>query len=142
MPAFLAAQVQVPPLRDRLADLPLLARALVPVAELTPAALQALEQYAWPGNVAELRGALLHAAALAGDTAIDVWHLPHDLRHVPPVDVLIQLPEDGLNMEAVEISLLRQALERAQGNKTRAAELLGLTRHTLLYRLEKYGLDT
>ena len=120
----------------------MLARALVPAAELTPSALQALEQHAWPGNVAELRGALLYAVALAGDATIDVGHLPLVLRHVPPVDVLIQLPEDGLNMEAVEISLLRQALERAQGNKTRAAELLGLTRHTLLYRLEKYGLDT
>jgi transcriptional regulator with PAS, ATPase and Fis domain len=79
---------------------------------------------------------------LTGDMAIDIGHLPHDLRRLPPVDVPIELPEDGLNMEAVEISLLRQALGRAQGNKTRAAELLGLTRHTLLYRLEKYGLDT
>lgn len=141
MPTFLAAQVQVPPLRERLVDLPLLSRALVPTAELTPALLEALEQHAWPGNVAELRGALLHAAALAGDTTIDIGHLPRDLRRVPAPDVPIQLPQDGLNMEAVEIALLRQALERAQGNKTRAADLLGLTRHTLLYRLEKYGLD-
>jgi DNA-binding protein Fis len=56
--------------------------------------------------------------------------------------VPIRLPEAGLNMKTVEITLLRQALEQAQGNKTRAAELLGLTRHPLLYRLEKSGLDS
>jgi DNA-binding NtrC family response regulator len=46
----------------------------------------------------------------------------------------------GVNLEAVEQDLIRQALERARGNKSKAAELLGLTRHTLLYRMEKYGI--
>jgi DNA-binding protein Fis len=53
----------------------------------------------------------------------------------------IQLPLEGVNLEQVEIALLRQALTRAGSNKTRAAELLGLSRHTLLYRLEKYGIE-
>lgn len=136
------ARVQVPPLRERIADLPLLAQAFVPNIELTPPALHALEQYGWPGNVAELRGVLLRATAIAGGGQIEIAHLPPEVRLAPAPDESIRLPDEGISMEAVEIALLRQAMERAHGNKTRAAELLGLTRHTLLYRLEKYGLET
>jgi DNA-binding NtrC family response regulator len=53
----------------------------------------------------------------------------------------MELPPEGVNLEQVEQALIRQALERARGNKSKAAELLGLTRHTLLYRMEKYGIS-
>ena len=52
----------------------------------------------------------------------------------------MQLPPEGVNLEQVEQNLIRQALERARGNKSKAAELLGLSRHTLLYRMEKYSI--
>jgi DNA-binding NtrC family response regulator len=135
------AEVLAPPLRDRAGDLPLLARSFAPDAEVTPAALEALAHYAWPGNVAELRGVIDRAMALAAGHPIDVCHLPREVCDGPAAETPMRLPPEGLSLEAVEIALLRQALELAGGNKTRAAELLGLTRHTLLYRLEKYELD-
>ncbi|HSH80072.1 MAG TPA: response regulator [Herpetosiphonaceae bacterium] len=133
-------QVHVPPLREHPADLPLLVRVLLPSADVTPGVIAALERYVWPGNIAELRGMLERASVLAAGGAIEERHLPEHIRQVSVPGTLIQLPREGLNLEAVEITLLRQALEQAHGNKSRAADLLGLTRHTLLYRLEKYGL--
>jgi transcriptional regulator with PAS, ATPase and Fis domain len=67
-----------------------------------------------------------------------VQHLPDRVRAAPLPNTPIRLPPEGLSLEELEVALIRQALARAGGNKTRAAELLGLTRHTLLYRLEKY----
>jgi two-component system NtrC family response regulator len=137
--------VTVPPLRERLDDVPLLVRHFLGERALTPLALQALLRYDWPGNVAELRRVVERAAALAAvGEAIDLEHLPEAVAAslTVPERVPFRLPPEGVNLEEVERELIRQALERAHGNKTRAAELLGLTRHTLLYRLEKYGLKT
>ncbi len=134
--------VPVPSLTERASDIPLIVRALAPSVVMTPAAFHQLEQYAWPGNLTELRHVLDRASALAHGGAIDREHLPMALQTVVTDDQPIRLPPDGINLEAVEISLIRQALVQAHGNKSRAAELLGLTRHTLLYRLEKYGLKT
>ena len=136
----LAPQVHVPALRERLLDLPLLAEAFVPGMMLSPDALHILSRYPWPSNIAELRGVVMGAAVLAGDTVIEERHLSAHVTRAPALGAPVILPMEGLNLEAVEISLLQQALDLAAGNKTRAAELLGLTRHTLLYRLEKYGL--
>ncbi len=141
-PALAAGgRIAVPPLRDRLSDIVVLARALAPAHAITAAVAERLEDYDWPGNVGELQGVVQRAAVLAGDGPIDERHLPPEIRRSVVDDPPVQLPADGLNMEQVEIGLLRQALQRAHGNKTRAAELLGLTRPTLLYRLDKYGLD-
>lgn len=69
-------------------------------------------------------------------------HLPAAIQHASEATISgpVYLPPEGVNLEQVEQILIRQALERAHGNKTKAAELLGLTRHTLLYRMEKYGI--
>ncbi len=136
--------VTVPPLRERREDVLALVRAQVPHAAISPGALEILEGYGWPGNVAELRSVVLRAVMLAGTGPVEEHHLPEHLRRraaVQPSDGPIRLPPDGLSLEGVEVALLQQALSLAGGNKTRAAELLGLTRHTLLYRLQKYGLD-
>ena len=135
------ARLRVPALRERLDDLPLLAAAFAPDSELTAPALQLLERHHWPGNVAELRGVIERAAAMAKGGPIQECHLPSSVQSMEAPHVPINLPAEGLNMEEIEVALLRQALDRAGGNKTRAAELLGLTRHTLLYRIEKYGLE-
>jgi two-component system NtrC family response regulator len=137
--------VTVPPLRERRDDAPLLVKHFLGERGLTPLALQALLRYDWPGNVAELRRVVERAAALApAGEAIDLEHLPEAVAAslTVPERVPFRLPPGGVNLEEVERELIRQALERVHGNKTRAAELLGLTRHTLLYRLEKYGLKT
>lgn len=137
---FTLPDVLVPSLAERASDIPLIVRALAPSVVVTAAALQQLEQYAWPGNVTELRHVIDRATALAHGNAIDRDHLPTPPQGAVAEDHPIHLPPDGINLEAVEVSLIRQALVQAHGNKSRAAELLGLTRHTLLYRLEKYGL--
>jgi DNA-binding NtrC family response regulator len=107
---------------------------------ITPAALQVLEQYSWPGNLNELRSVLERANQLAGTEPIDVIHLPERLQ-AAVASTPDRLPPQGINLEQLEQTLIRQALEQAHGNKSRAAELLGLTRHTLLYRMEKYAVN-
>jgi DNA-binding NtrC family response regulator len=131
-------EVSVPPLSAHLDDLLLFAAAWLPNCRVTPAAAELLHAYSWPGNLAELRGVLERAAQLAGDSSIDVMHLPDRVRAAPLPHTPVRLPPEGISLEALEIELIKQALARAGGNKSRAADLLGLTRHTLLYRLEKY----
>ena len=140
--AYLPMQLRVPALRERPGDALLLARHFVGEHSITTQAMQTIEHYSWPENVAELRSALLHAAQMAGMSPIDSIHLPaHIVATSGPADSRrIGLPPEGVSLEAVEQDLIRQALDRARGNKSKAAELLGLTRHTLLYRMEKYGI--
>ena len=142
--------VEVPALRARPTDLALLAghfcaelgqlygRAL----ELAPGGLAELERYPWPGNVRELRNVMERAVLLASGTTLDAEIFAGLLR--PPSrgaeNDPFRLPEGGVSLESLERDLIRQALERAGGNRTRAAALLGLTRDTLRYRLEKYGI--
>ena len=139
---FTLAELHVPRLAEHASDIALIVRALDPENVITPAALRLLEQYAWPGNQTELRHVIERAAVLARGAPIEREHLPVSLQAHVPDDLPIHLPPEGINLEAVEISLIRQALVQAHGNKSRAAELLGLTRHTLLYRLDKYGVKT
>jgi DNA-binding NtrC family response regulator len=131
-------EVSVPPLRAHLDDLLLFVESWLPTSQITPAAAELLHAYEWPGNLSELRGVLERADRLAAGGPIDVQHLPDRVRAAPLPNTPIRLPPEGLSLEELEVALIRQALARAGGNKTRAAELLGLTRHTLLYRLEKY----
>ncbi len=138
----LPLRLKLPPLRDRGGDILLLARHFAGAVEITPLAQQALEQYDWPEHVAEMRATVAAALARAGNGPIDLEHLPTILRnsvervsHRP-----FQLPSDGIILDDIEQQLIRQALVKAHGNKSKAAELLGLTRHTLLYRMGKYGI--
>ncbi|MCG8348933.1 MAG: response regulator [Chloroflexales bacterium] len=135
------AEVRVPPLREHLDDLLLLAQFWLGDTAIAPAASNALHAYSWPGNIAELRGVLERAAALAHGAPIEERHLSANVCAAPLANEVIRLPPEGLNLETVEVALIRQALVLAGGNKSRAAELLGLTRHTLLYRLEKYSIE-
>lgn len=140
---ILTTSVQVPPLRARASDILLIAHAFAERHAITPRASRQLERYSWPGNVAELRGVIQRALVLAGDAPIDLDHLPRYITDNVPAMTSpeIHLPTGGLNLEEVEEQLIRQALIQANGNKSKAAELLGLTRHTLLYRIEKYHIQ-
>ena len=140
--------IVLPPLRDRPGDVPrlvdhLLRRHGAPADKLTPEARRALDGYTFPGNVRELEHTIERALILAGADAITPAHLSfaqpearRDESWVP------RIPADGLSLEALEKELILQALERAAGNKSAAARLLGLTRRTLYSRMEKHGLRT
>jgi DNA-binding NtrC family response regulator len=109
------------------------------VRGLTPAALKVVEQYQWPGNVRELRNAIERAMLLIDHE----WLEPEDLtsltRSVAPTQ--FKLPAEGVNLEDIERQLLVQALDRARGNQTQAAQLLGINRDQVRYRMEKFGLQ-
>lgn len=135
-------RIDLPPLREREGDLALLAQRLLPDQKIGARALAALAGYAWPGNVAELAAVLAHARAMAGSSTVEPEHLPPRIAAAPAAQPAgFRLPPGGIDLERVELDLIRQALEMAQGNKSQAARLLGLSRHTLLYRLEKHGLE-
>ncbi len=105
------------------------------------AAKQALLNYHWPGNVRELSNCIERAMIFADGPYIteDELLLQDVTRQEPSLGIAI--PENGLNLQQLEIHLIRSALKRAKGNKTEAARLLGLSRDTLRYRLEKYNLE-
>ncbi len=141
--------IPLPPLRERRGDIPLLASYYVDlfnrefrkrVRGLTPAAMKLLEQYQWPGNIRELRNAIERAMLLMDRD----WLEPDDFTTLTRSVAATQfkLPPEGLNLEEVERQLLVQALERAGGNQTQAAQLLGINRDQVRYRIEKFGLQT
>ena len=144
----------VPALRDRRDDVrPLLAHYMGELAEdhaldaptFTPAALQRLANYDWPGNIRELKNFCERMLILCSGQTLGVSNLPREIqegrgRERSAVAAVISLPDEGLSLAEVEASLIAQALAKAGGNQSRAARLLGLTRDTLLYRIKKYGL--
>jgi len=101
-----------------------------------------LAAYAWPGNVAELKRVAEQAAHLATGGAVAVEHLPiHVQEQIERIPGRFVLPPEGIQLDQVEQDLIRQALALTHGNKTQATRLLGLSRATLLYRLDKYELN-
>jgi two-component system NtrC family response regulator len=136
-----AISIELPPLRERLADIPLLLAGFVPDATWSREACGLLSEYDWPGNVAEFKRVVEQASYLAGEETVLPAHLPAHLQSdVAVVPGRLVLPPEGIELEEVEQDLIRQALAMTRGNKARAARLLGLSRPTLLYRLEKYGI--
>jgi DNA-binding NtrC family response regulator len=138
--------IVLPPLRERKGDVVLLANFYIDqfnrefrkkIRGLVPQAVSLLEQYQWPGNVRELRNAIERAMLL-----VDRNHLEPDdftlTRTISPVEFM--LPPEGVNLEDVERQLLVQALDRSGGNQTHAAQLLGINRDQVRYRIEKFGL--
>jgi two-component system response regulator AtoC len=142
--------VPLPPLRERRDDIPLLVTFYVEqfnvefrkkIKGVTKGALAALTGYAWPGNVRELRNAVERAMLLAESAELDESHFPMLTAVDPELTSGMGLPAGGLNLEALERSLVVQALERAGWNQTKAATLLGLNRDQIRYRIEKFGLE-
>jgi transcriptional regulator with PAS, ATPase and Fis domain len=146
--------IPLPPLRDRKQDIPAIAATLIRdlnrkhhcrVTHLAPDALQRLSANAWPGNVRELRNVIERAVIMAAEGEIQLWHLGGTLApaHREPVphavsDNVLQMPV-GARMEEVEEAYLRLTLKYTQDNKTRAAEILGLSLRTLHNRIRSYG---
>jgi two-component system, NtrC family, response regulator AtoC len=141
--------IALPALRERSEDIAPLAEHFVrvlaprvgrPEVPLSPEALAALARYRWPGNVRELRNVIERALILTRGPRIELSALPAEVQGpgTPlPSSGGFQLPAEGLDLEALERDLLRQALERTGGNRTRAGRLLGISRHALAYRLKQ-----
>jgi transcriptional regulator with PAS, ATPase and Fis domain len=141
--------VELPPLRERREDIDLLlkhflqqfaAQHKLSVATLSKEASLHLSRHSWVGNVRELRNLCERLSILLAGRDIALTNLPPDMRPSdkrPLSSTPFHLPENGVNLDALERDLLQQALERTQNNKTHAAKLLGISRDALNYRLKK-----
>ena len=154
--------IEVPPLRERTEDIPLLIERMSNVASgngqpstgFSPAAILALQKSQWKGNVRELENLVQRMAILypEPDREIEVHDLPHQYQHEDDLGASSHrastdghLPEEGLDLKAhlnqIEYDLIKQALERNRFVVSHAAETLGMRRTTLVEKLRKYGLD-
>jgi DNA-binding NtrC family response regulator len=149
-------KVLMPPLRERREDIILLANSFLqefakenerPLKPLSDPAMQLMLSYDWPGNVRELRTAIEHGVVMSNDPVIEARHLPQFLHAAPlkisnsPLAAKNSLDaQPDFNLHALETNAIRAALSLAEGNRTRAAELLGVSRRTLQRKLKDLGL--
>jgi DNA-binding NtrC family response regulator len=143
--------VDVPPLRERREDIPVLIDYFVKkhtrntsrlVRGLTPETRKLMLDYSWPGNVRQLESAIERAILLCEGDQITIDDLPLEVRQEsrPVAEGAFKLPPEGISFEDVERDLIMQAMEQTDYNITKSAKLLGLTFRTLQYRLEKFGI--
>jgi len=143
--------IHVPPLRERREDIEPLARHFLShfsaemgreVEDISPRALSCLLAYEWPGNVRELQNAMERAVVMSRNGMVTPRELPQDIRDQD--EICLTVPERGGGLteilEDLERQLIVQTLRREKGSQTRTAEVLGIKRTTLRYKMEKYGL--
>ncbi len=143
--------IQLPPLRDRREDIPVLAKHFInqfnrefgkQVNGISKMAEKILVEYHWPGNIRELKNVIERAVILECEDQLLVENLPREMvdktvgGQVGPLN--FRLPPEGIDIEDVERELIRQALELAEGNQSRAAKLLNLGIDALRYRMKKF----
>lgn len=156
--------VHMPPLRERGEDIPLLIQHFIDefnrefkkrVKGVKPELARRLQDYEWPGNIRELKNTIERAMILGTGDWLDDQDLPMDLldeklRSSPEAAAssdtgeggsIQALPEEGVHLESLEESLVRQALKQSGGNQTKAGQLLGLNRDQIRYRIEKFKID-
>jgi DNA-binding NtrC family response regulator len=141
--------IDIAPLRQRKEDIPDLVNLFIsrfagdsgkPVESITPEAMQILVNYHWPGNVRELQNIIERACALAKGTVLTATDIHLDLRSAKAANGAAGFLPEGMTLEHWEDEMIREALRRANGNKSQAARLLGLSRNALRYRLSKIGI--
>jgi transcriptional regulator with PAS, ATPase and Fis domain len=149
--------LHLPPLRERKEDIPLLAHhflermaaergrrgdgAGAPLVRLGEEAMDVLVGYDWPGNVRELENALERAAVVSEGEEIRPDHLPERVRQAPESRLVSETLPPNPPMEVIEQAYIHWVLEAEGGNKTRAAEVLGIDPSTLYRKLNRYGID-
>jgi len=140
--------IELPPLRKRKQDIPYLIKYFrmlfnkelnKDIKDITPAALQTLKQYSWPGNIRELRNVLLRAV-LATNDEIEEKHLPTELTKNKIGSEIISF-RAGTSLSEVEKTMIIETLNAVKGNKLKAAEILGITRRSLYNKLEDYHIN-
>jgi two-component system, NtrC family, response regulator AtoC len=141
--------IDIAPLRERKEDIPDLVNLFIkrftgesgkPVEGITPEAMQILVNYHWPGNVRELQNIVERACALAKGNVLDRGDIHIDARPTKAASGPGGFLPDGMTLEQWEDEMVQEALRRANGNKSQAARLLGLSRNALRYRLSKIGI--
>ena len=143
--------IDVPPLRERQEDIPLLAqhfvkqfsdRYAIPGLSIAEEAIEKLGQYNWPGNVRELQNVIERVTVLARSNKIGIDELPPEVRSSASriASISLKLPEEGIDLEQIEKEILLQALEKNSWNQSQAARYLNISRKTLIYRMEKFAL--
>jgi DNA-binding NtrC family response regulator len=139
-------EFKLPPLRDRLDDIPLLVDTFLDTygakynkqgTTIQPSALDKLKQYAWPGNIRELQHAIERAVIMNESRILQPSDFPLTVSETTEGD---DLHFDDFNLDQVEKTVIRKAIEKHHGNISHAADELGLTRSALYRRLEKHGL--
>jgi transcriptional regulator with PAS, ATPase and Fis domain len=148
-------QIMLPPLRQRMSDLPLLCETLIAnlnrkhtcnVTNVNAEVMDSFKKYAWPGNIRELRNVLERAVIMCGEGVIQTAHLPYDFGYAmgtrPPAQVFE--PESvrlavGTTVGDAEKALIQLTLQHTKNNKTRAADILGISLKTLFNKLKEYG---
>jgi two-component system NtrC family response regulator len=144
--------LEIPPLRERSGDVAELAQHIflqtkqkhgLPNLRIAPAVLTRLATWRWPGNVRELENVIERMVVLSSGDEVTPADLPEPLQAEPAQTsgmISLELPENGVSLEAVERELILKALERHGWNQSQAARFLDISRKTLIYRMEKYGL--
>ena len=146
-------QIALPPLRERRDDIPAMCRAMIQdlnikhqckVTDLDPQAATLLARHNWPGNARELRNAMERAVILTGEGTITVVQLPRGISGSAPRPVVseetVQIPV-GTTIDQAERELIELTLKHTRNNKTRAAEILGISLKTLFNKLKEYGAE-
>lgn len=148
---LMVVPIELPPLRERKEDIPELVRQFFEACKakhsrsdltLPSDLVSQFSGYSWPGNVRQLQNAIERMVLLAKSAKITSDDLPDFLESAQPNNhaLLGNLPEAGISLDAVEKELILRALQKFGGNQSRAARFLQVSRRTLAYRLEKYGL--
>ncbi len=141
--------IEIPPLRERREDIPLLLdfflskRHAGTTVNFSEEVVAYLQKYSWPGNVRELENVVEQMMILRSSDIMGLADLPERIgRPSTTTNKVLNLPEEGYSLEALEKEAVEEALKRCYGNKSKAAAFLRIPRHTLLYRLEKYSIPT
>jgi two-component system response regulator AtoC len=142
--------INIAPLRDRMQDIPFLAEYFLQkyaaeagnrIQSITPAAMSRLAEYHWPGNVRELENVIERSVVMCTGDRLDVADIKLDNAPRPRGTANDFSLPPGMTLDQYEQEIIREALKRADGNKSQAARALGLTRNALRYRLTQMGLE-
>lgn len=147
--------LELPPLSERIGDIDLLVKYFISIfqkehkitaPQFSKSTLKILKEYSWPGNIRELKNLCERLSILLAGKVIQPSNLPSEfISFAAPIKTLTDdfiLPAKGLHLEDLEANLIQQALNMTKGNRSKSARLLGLSRDTLLYRMQKYGFST
>jgi len=141
--------IDIAPLRERKEDIPDLVNLFIarftgesgkPVKGINQQAMQILVNYHWPGNVRELQNIVERACALAKGSVLEPADIHLDVRPAKSANEVAGFLPDGMTLEQWEDEMVQESLRRANGNKSQAARLLGISRNALRYRLSKIGI--